>query len=130
MDLFGTVGILMPGNSKQQARVGTSLGGIKGKTGKEKESVLSESLPRATTLRFPGHIMLCLGKEHRKYYIIHSFWGMPIPGRSDPKLEKIREIVVSDPTLGKLGPHGSFLQRLTDIRFVRKKKDEPFDSLA
>jgi hypothetical protein len=122
MDLFGTFGILMPRNSKQQAQVGTSFGELKGKTEKGKESILSQSLPLATTLRFPGHIMLYLGKDHGKYYVIHSLWRIEGSRRSEPELETTGRVVVSDLTLGKSGPHGSFLQRLTDIRFVGKKR--------
>jgi hypothetical protein len=126
VDLFGTFGILMPRNSKQQAQIGTSLGEVKGKTEKEKESILYHSVPLATTLRIPGHIMLYLGKDHGKYYVIHSLWGIQVPRPSDPKLEKIGKVIVSDLTLGKSGPHGSLLQRLTEIRFVGKgKKQHP-----
>jgi hypothetical protein len=45
-----------------------------------------------------------------------------VPRPSDPKREEIGEVVVSDLTLRKSRPHGSFLQRFTDIRFVGKKK--------
>ena len=126
LDLFGTFGILMPRNSNLQAWVGISPGDVERNSLKEKKRTLDRSIPLATTLRFPGHIMLYLGKDHGKYYVIHSLWGIQKSGRSDPKVEKIGRVIVSDLDLGKSGPHGSLLQRLTDIRLVGKgKKQHP-----
>lgn len=118
MDLFKTFRILMPRNSKEQARVGMDFGFVDGKTIKEKQSLLEQAPPLATTLRSPGHIMLYLGKDKGRYYVIHSIWGIQRPGASSPKIEKIGKVVVSDLDLGKKGPNGSLLDRVTDIRMI------------
>lgn len=118
MDLFRTFGILMPRNSKEQAMVGIDLGLVKGKTIKEKQKVLDQAVPLATTLRCPGHIMLYLGKEKGGHYVIHSIWGIQNRGKSGLISEKIGKVFVSDLNLGRSGPHGSLLHRLTDIRFI------------
>jgi hypothetical protein len=118
MDLFRTFGILMPRNSKEQATVGTDLGLVEGKTEKEKQKLLDQSIPLATILRLPGHIMLYLGKEKGKYYAIHSLWGIQKSGKTGPIVEKIGEVVVSDLSLGRKGPNRSLLDRLTDIRMI------------
>ena len=118
MDLFATFGILMPRNSKLQAQVGISLGQAEGKNLKEKRKILDRATPIATLLRSPGHIMLYLGKDHGKYYVIHSIWGIQVSGKSSPKLEKIGKVVVSDLSLGRKGPNGSLLDRITDIRVI------------
>ncbi len=116
MDLFSTFGILMPRNSKLQARVGISLGQLEGKTIKEKKKILDRAIPLATTLRLPGHIMLYLGRENGKYYVIHNIWGIQKAGWFGPSVKKIGRTVVSDLSLGKSGPKASLLDRTTDIR--------------
>ena len=118
MDLFATFGILMPRNSKLQAQVGISLGEAEGKSLKEKGKILDRSTPIATLLRSPGHIMLYLGKDHEKYYVIHSIWGVHWSGRSGSVLKKIGKVVVSDLSLGRSGSNGSLLHKITDIRLI------------
>jgi hypothetical protein len=118
MDIFTPFGILMPRNSKIQAMVGIDLGEVEGKTLKEKEKILDRSIPLATLLRMPGHIMLYLGKHHGNHYVIHSIWGIQKSGRVGDTLEKIGKVVVSDLNLGRSGPNGALLHRITDIRFI------------
>jgi len=118
MDIFATFGILMPRNSKLQARVGVSLGQVEGMTIKEKQGVLDRAIPLATTLRLPGHIMLYLGKDKSKYYAIHNIWGIQKAGWFAPVMEKIGKVVVSDLSLGRSGPNQSLLHRITDIQTI------------
>jgi hypothetical protein len=122
MDLFRTFGILMPRNSKEQAMVGTDLGLVKGMTIKEKHKGLNQAIPLATTLRCPSHIMLYLGEDKGKYYVIHCIWGIQDRGKSGPISKKIGQVVVSDLGLGRSGTHGSLLHRLTDARFIGGEK--------
>ncbi|HUL30558.1 MAG TPA: SH3 domain-containing protein [Thermodesulfobacteriota bacterium] len=118
MDLFNTFGILMPRNSKEQAWVGTGPGSIFGKSVKEKERLLGQSVPLATTLRLPGHIMLYLGRDGGRDYVIHNTWGVQKAGRAGPSFQKIGRVAVSDLSLGEEGPSGSLLDRLSDIRVI------------
>ena len=118
MDLFRTFGILMPRNSKEQAMVGTDLGLAEGKPAKEKRRLLDRAVPLATLIRLPGHIMLYLGKDEGNHYVIHSIWGIQESGKTDPTVEKIGRVVVSDLSLGEKGPSGSLLDRITDIRTI------------
>jgi hypothetical protein len=118
MDLFRTFGILMPRNSKEQAMVGTTLGSVEEKPIQEKRERFDRSVPLATTVRIPGHIMLYLGKDQGKHYVIHSLWGIQKPGKAGWTLEKIGKVVVSDLSLGVKGPNGSLLDRVTDIRVI------------
>jgi len=111
MDIFRTFGILMPRNTREQAKVGIDL-----------DKSLNQAIPLATILRQPDHVMLYLGKDKGRYYIIHSIWGIQNRRKSGVVLEKIGKVVVSDLSLGRSGPHGSFLHRLTDIRFVGEEK--------
>jgi hypothetical protein len=122
MDIFATFGIVMPRNSMLQARVGIDLGPAEGKSIREKRAILEQAPPLATTLRLPGHIMLYLGKQKGRYYVIHSIWGFQNSGRSGANLEKVGAVVVSDLSLGEGGPSGSLLKRLTDIRFIGEER--------
>jgi hypothetical protein len=118
MDIFATFSILMPRNSKFQARIGISLGQGEGMSIKEKKGALDQAIPLATTLRLPGHIMLYLGKDKGKYYVIHNIWGVQRGGWFGPVLEKIGKVVVSDLSLGRLGPLQSLLHRITNIQTI------------
>jgi cell wall-associated NlpC family hydrolase len=118
MDIFATFGILMPRNSKLQARIGISLGQVEGITIKEKQRVLDRAIPLTTTLRLPGHIMLYLGKDKGNYYAIHNIWAIQKRGWFSPVLEKIGKVVVSDLSLGRSGPYQSLLHRMTDIQTI------------
>jgi hypothetical protein len=122
MDLFRTFGILMPRNSKEQAMIGTDLGLVKEMTIKEKQKILNQAIPLATTLRCPGHIMLYLGEDKGKYYVIHSIWEIQDRETSVPVSRKIGQVVVSDLGLGRSGTHGSLLNRLTDARSIGGEK--------
>jgi hypothetical protein len=125
MDLFASFGIVMPRNSKFQASVGKNLGEMDRKRIKEKKNVLDRAIPLATVLRLPGHIMLYLGKDHGMYYAIHNIWGIEKGRSSNRVLEKIGKVVVSDLSLGESGPHGSLLQRITDVRFIGANGNSP-----
>ena len=118
MDVFATFGILMPRNSKLQAKIGITLGQLEGKSPAEKKRILDRAIPLTTTLRLPGHIMLYLGKENERYYAIHNIWGIQKRRWFRSSLEKIGRTVVSDLSLGRSGPNGSLLDRLTDIQFI------------
>ena len=118
MDLFRTFGILMPRNSNEQAAIGIDLDLTEGKTGEEKGKYMDQAIPLATLLRLPGHIMLYLGKNQGRHYVIHSLWGIQEAGKSGPTLKKIGKVVVSDLSLGRKGPDGSLMDRITDIRLI------------
>ena len=118
MDLFNTFGILMPRNSNLQARMGIPLGALEGKTIEEKKKILDRAVPLATLLRMPGHIMLYLGKHEEKHYAIHSIWGIQKRGSSGIQTQKIGKVAVTDLNLGKDGPSGSLLHRLTEIKLI------------
>jgi len=118
MDIFATFGILMPRNSKLQAKVGIRLGQVEGMTIKEKERILDKATPLATIVRLPGHIMLYLGKHQGGHYVIHNIYGIQKAGWFGPVLQKIAKVVVSDLSLGRSGPYQSLLHRITDIQLI------------
>jgi hypothetical protein len=118
MDIFNTFGILVPRNSYHQAKIGSSLGPLEKKTLQERNKILDRAVPLATLLRMPGHIMLYLGKHQGKHYAIHSIWGIQTRGPSGIQTQKIGKVVVTDLNLGKDGPNGPLLHRLTEIQLI------------
>jgi hypothetical protein len=125
MDVFASVGIVMPRNSTFQGKVGKDLGEMDRKSLKEKKTILDRAVPFATVLRLPGHIMLYLGKDRGRYYAIHNIWGIEEGRSSNRLLKKIAKVEVSDLSLGESGPHGSLLERLTDVRFIGANGNSP-----
>jgi hypothetical protein len=125
MDLFRTFGILMPRNSNEQATMGIDLDMKKGKTGDHNRRYLDQAIPLVTILRLPGHIMLYLGKNKGRYYVIHSIWGIQEAGKTGPTLKKIGAVVVSDLNLGGKGPDRSLMDRITDIRMIGLREINP-----
>jgi len=123
MDIFSTFGIILPRNSKFQAQVGKSLGQFDSSNNiEEKKKVLDDALPLATILRLPGHVMLYLGKENKKYYVIHNLWGIQEKHKSGSQLiHKIGKVVVTDLNLGENSLQGSLLNRITDIRLIGER---------
>ncbi len=118
MDVFSSFGFIMPRNSKLQAEIGIDLGEVDGKSlSGRREECWVRTLPLATTLRLPGHIMLYLGKHKGRHYVIHSIWAFQKEGRSGRNLEKIGRVVVSDLSLGEAGPMGPSLSgsRIFDL---------------
>ncbi len=118
MDIFNTFGILMPRNSNLQAKMGMPLGSLEGKSAAEKKRMLDHAVPLATLLRMPGHIMLYLGKHKDKHYAIHSIWGIQTGKKAGSGFKKIGRVAVTDLDLGRDGPHGSLLDRLTEIQLI------------
>ncbi len=118
MDIFSTFGFQLPRNSKLQARIGIPLLREGEDPPRGIKDLLDKAVPLATLLRFPGHIMLYLGKDKGNYYVIHSLYGIQTVGREGFKMEKIGKVVVSDLSLGRDGVNGPILDRITDIRIL------------
>lgn len=98
-DVFLSMGLDMPRDSKQQGFVGTQLGHFKAFQDAEyKATVLRSATPGITLLRMPMHLMLYLGEVGNNFYIIHSTWAERYSMTSDDK-NRINQVVVSDLTL-------------------------------
>ncbi len=119
MDVFSSFGIIMPRNSRFQAQVGKPISEFDKDDIEKKRMILESAPPLATILRLPGHIMLYLGKDNEKYYVIHSIWGVQRTDKSGSTfIYKIGKVAITDLSLGGSGPDGSLLHRITDIRLI------------
>lgn len=117
-EIFATVGILLPRNSSQQAKVGahavrfdenmTSV--------KRRQKISQDAAAGITLLQMNGHIMLYLGMAYGEPYAIHDMWGYGEKASGRENLRVVNRVVVTNLNLGADTKSGSFLDRLIMIR--------------
>ena len=121
-EIFSTVGIFLPRDSKNQAKIGTLLAKFDEKISqKEKLKILEEkAIGGMTILPLKGHIMLFLGTVGNSPYAIHatSAYKEKIQGRDVTRV--LNRVVVSDLSLSNGTNKKSLLERLTAIRMIEK----------
>ncbi len=120
-DVFLSLGVDMPRDSKQQAMVGTPLGSFSPYKGAEQKISILDNMatPAITLLRMPHHLMLYIGEVDRKFYVIHSTWAERI-GQDPVKDEKrrINQVVVSDLSSNGKSYLGDLFDRMVQINEV------------
>lgn len=121
-DIFKCMDVLLPRNSTSQSKAGFSSIDLANLSVKQKERVIIErGIPFATLLSLPGHIMLYLGKEQDRAYIIHSLWAYEERVFFKDRQRKVARVVVSDLYLGKGSKKGSLLERLSTMVFLVRR---------
>lgn len=117
--IFATVGIDLPRDSKDQARVGTGIVSFDlDMPGKKvrKLDFFPKATPGISILNLKGHIMLYLGEVDGRPYAIHAVWAYREPDVDQDRVRVINRVVVSSLDLGEGSKKGSLLERLTGIR--------------
>lgn len=118
-DIFKCMGVLLPRNSVSQSEAGFSSIDLTNFSVKQKEKVIIEKgIPFATLLGLPGHIMLYLGKEEDRAYVIHSLWAYKERVFFKDRQRKVARVLVSDLYLGKGSKKGSLLEKLSTMTFL------------
>jgi len=119
-EIFSTVGITLPRNSSSQAKAGMPIAGFTSQTSDsvKTEMLISSAIPGATLLRLPGHIMLYLGTDQGKQYIIHETWAYKEKRGFTEITRLINRVAVSTLELGDQSTKGSHLHRLTTATVV------------
>ncbi|MFZ5802894.1 MAG: SH3 domain-containing protein [Candidatus Omnitrophota bacterium] len=111
-DVFLSVGVDMPRDSRQQGVIGTQIGNFEPFVDQEmKRRALRSARPGITLLTKPLHVMLYLGEDRGQFYIIHSTWAERYSMTSDAK-NRINQVVVSDLTLNGRSHTGSLFDRM------------------
>lgn len=113
--VFATVGIAMPRNSSDQARVGRLIArfGTEDTEDRKREVLVTRTAGGTSCLFLKGHVMLYLGDVAGRPYVIHDTWGYRSP---DNVLQLINRVAVTDLDLGQGSRAGSSLRRLVCIR--------------
>lgn len=116
--IFATVGIDLPRNSLQQARVGRLIAKFNGKSSEEKRlGVLSDnSIGGISILYMSGHIMLFLGNADGAPYAIHDMRGYSEPGPEGEFHRVVNRVVVTNLMIGDGTRSGPYLRRLVTVR--------------
>ncbi len=117
-DVFLSLGVAMPRDSKYQGFIGTPLGHFKPfEQADLKIDTLKAATPGLTLLRMSKHQMLYLGQANGHFYVIHSTWAERISLLSDEK-NRINQVVVSDLTLNGKSYLGSLFDRTLSINEI------------
>lgn len=114
-DIFLTLGVDMPRDSKGQGFIGTQMDHFEYKEDTERKlAALRASTPGLTLLRMPKHQMLYLGEVNGQFYVIHCTWAERISMTSDDK-RRINQVVVSDLSLNGKSRMSSLFNRIISI---------------
>ena len=115
-DVFATMGVELPRNSGPQSRIGKILATFSKKTGKgEKEEVLNRSTPAVTFVKLDNHIMLYLGKQNNRHYVLHATSGYRVKKLFREKAVRASRVLVSDMELGRGSKRGFLLKRMVSL---------------
>ncbi len=99
-DVYRCFGLEMARDSSSQAAEPVKKFDLKGKSDQEKAEII-KTLPLGTELVFAGHVMLYLGSENNKLYVINSVSSLVVDGI----LIRVRGTVIN--TLDITRPNGS-----------------------
>jgi hypothetical protein len=114
--VFATVGINLPRNSKTQIAVSPPMAIFSDTAeAREKKGILRRALAGASLLYFKGHIMLYLGMVDDKPYSIHATWAYRENKGQGEVVRVMNKVVVSSLDLGHDSRRGSLLSRLDKI---------------
>jgi cell wall-associated NlpC family hydrolase len=119
-DVFLSMGVAFPRDSKQQAIIGIQLGFFEpNEFDAEKRKTLNGARPGLTLIKMPQHQMIYLGRVGKQYYVIHSTWAERTA--YDPKKDeknRINQVVVSDLELNGNSYIGSLFDRIVSINEI------------
>lgn len=115
-EVFAAVGIQIPRNSSDQARIGrvTSIFDPSTESAKRKDA-LRQAAAGDVILPMKGHIMLYLGEVDGRFYAIHAVWAYREPSPDGDRVRVINRVAVSDLSLGEGSTRTSLMERLTAV---------------
>ncbi len=116
-EVFATVGISLPRNSSEQAKVGRRLAQFVQETPEEEKIAIlkAQAVGGITVLPMKGHIMLFLGMVGERPFAIHATWAYRERRGNNDVVRVINRVVVTDLSLGEGTKKGSLLKRLSSV---------------
>ncbi len=113
-EVFASVGLVLPRNSSEQARVGRLIYADP-QAGRAEERLTAfreDAVPALTVVCMNGHIMLFLGLVDGRPYLIHDLWGYAI---DESTTAVVNRVAVTPADLGN-GSSGTLLDRVNTLR--------------
>lgn len=118
-DIFATMGIMMPRNSSQQGYAGLiKAHAYEDDTRLELKRALSKATPGITILTLRGHVMLYIGTNKGKPYVIHQIFGYMDRGG----MKVLNKAAVTSLELGKRSKIGALKNRIKSVTEIRIPK--------
>lgn len=115
-DLFSTMGIMLPRNSRSQGVSGEVLAYRNAAvTPGEITEALMNARPGMTLLGLDRHIMLYLGVRDGKPYAIHQIFGY----KDGPAFKLLNRVVVTDLEIGRRSRSGPLKKRIRSVTEIR-----------
>ncbi|MDP2690067.1 MAG: NlpC/P60 family protein, partial [Deltaproteobacteria bacterium] len=115
-DVFASMGVNLPRNSRQQAFAGDIRLGLEGPHGPEDiVRALGKAEPGITLLVMDGHVMLYLGSIDNRPHVIHQIYGY-MEGR---ELKELKKASVTGLELGAGSKAGALKDRIRGVSEVR-----------
>lgn len=114
-DIFATMGIWLPRNSRQQAQAGVVKADIDGfYTREEVTGAIKLAEPATTLFATDGHIMLYIGSKGGNPHVVHQVGGFMEEGR----LKTLNRVSVTGLNAGKGSKAGAFMDRIKTVSTI------------
>lgn len=123
-EIFATMGLMLPRNSGDQARVLQTIVSFAKETPcpDRLELIRLSAEPGESLLYMKGHIMLYMGSMGPSVYVLHATHGFRKPYPDGEQFVRVNRVVVSDLSLGEGSRKGSLCERLVSVHGIAGRK--------
>lgn len=119
--IFNCFGILLPETSVQKIKCGEVIKLDKKDDDINKNfSIIEKGIPGITFIYLPGHIMLYIGNENYKPYVIQCIWGVTsFTEKNEKTVSYINKTIVSDLEIGSEVAGNSLIDRVSKFNIIK-----------
>ncbi len=119
--IFNCFGILLPETSVQKIKCGEVVKLDKKDDDINKNiSITEKGIPGITFIYLPGHIMLYIGNENNKPYVIQSIWGVTaFTEKNEKTISYINKTIVSNLEIGSEVAGNSLIDRVSKFNIIK-----------
>ncbi len=119
-EIFATMGLMLPRNSGDQARVLQTVASFGQEVGcPDRVAQIRKSVePGSGILYLKGHIMLYVGSMGQAVYVLHATHGYRTVHPDGERFVRLHRVVVSDLSLGEGTRKGSLCDRLISVHGI------------
>ena len=119
--IFNCFGILLPETSVQKIKCGEVIKlDIKDDDINKNLSIIEKGMPGITFVYLSGHIMLYIGNENYKPYVIQCIWGVTsFTEKNEKTVSYINKTIVSDLEIGSEVAGNSLIDRVSKFNIIK-----------